>query len=371
MSGTNTNLPNLYEIFKAMHEDFHYCLQDQTSAYPTKELADSDGIEALELGERLFDAITSTAELPFIVEKNLDRCIIRKESRLISNGFYKYWQRSRIPNLAGYQFSEGIQVLLRVSEELRLSQVNFSGDPLSLLNRDGLLEGELINSFVLRVRDVIRTKQMIRQIEERKSQVKSDMRVSKLYAERIVANTPHVLIQRFDLHYHPQASQTISLHESNQHLDRFIEALKTQPELGFPVGWWWKREHLTEIGFVYSMVVFYDTSNHILDPLTVTTLLEIGWQNVTNNQGACTAHNYSSNSHKRLGNGFVSPTNPYPVQDLLFSIRLLILRDNYLRLSPNTKHSHIGMGPLPVLVKNHLVPPMHVTQQQLQPYYEL
>jgi hypothetical protein len=48
-----------------------------------------------------------------------------------------------------------------------------------------------------------------------------------------------------------------------------LEAFETDLNLGSPVGWFWKREYITEVGYRYYLFVFFDGQKTLYDPMNI------------------------------------------------------------------------------------------------------
>ena len=153
--------------------DYHYpegLDDDDTRWILSKDIQNEQFVAYMEAVEHFVDSVAKSAELPFIFDKNYTRTALNKPNNLgelfyklldhynnnvVNRGRFKsypeFLNTFRIPDdckPCNYEVSENMKILSDVASDLNLNRANFTRDPMSKITDDGLLEGELINSFV-------------------------------------------------------------------------------------------------------------------------------------------------------------------------------------------------------------------------------
>lgn len=370
---SNLTKPTTRDALESIWWDYHYPFTNghgNISWILSQDILNEESPDYLETVEHFIDSIAKSSELPFIFDKNLAGITLKKPNNL-GEQFYKLLglQNKQIvnpgefkPNSAHpntfkirygysirhkYQVSENMEILYFFASELNLNHVYFTGNPMSKITNDGLLlEGELINSFVTRLREATNRKSFKTKVDERKKESSQNFSKTKRYIERIHANNPFCLYGvRMVICYQNQYASSISLAESNARLMKFLDAFETDSQLGSPVGYWWKREYMSETGYRYYLIVFFN-SNY--DRTQIYANYNDHWSSITQNKGLSFIPNVPDRDYQRcnviplLQSGYIDSLN-----SILSSIQRMFMRDIYLRLESHQKLDYFGMGKLP------------------------
>lgn len=260
-------------------------------------------IDYLLLAETFLKKIQQSEALPFTIDKSFQGFKVIRENELgrlfyllheLKNGVGQ--QPNSFSSLHAfqpfkhYEPSEAEKVIDAISHEFPLQFVTFTRNPESELIEKGpggsernpdyysmqfnpphigltsqlasgkhILEGELINTLVIRLRESLRTNSFIASTNARKasSKVKTDQSVK--YIKQLYANNPDLFPIRILLFYNKGFGQ-ISAFESDQHFRLFIKELVSQKKYSGILGWWWKRGFMSETGFHYHIILFYPSS---------------------------------------------------------------------------------------------------------------
>lgn len=364
--------PSIQELFNIIEVYYAYPCSD--TQFPDRIIwPRSQDIESkpylkrcMELAENFVECVIKTKELPYVFDKSLtepprliENCPLgglfyEMISIYTPNQFHSSFLTPQNPysldffyqSLEPYEFSENVKILQSIARSLNLQYLRFTGNPLSPLHTNCLLEGDIINSLVLRLREA--TKKGFKLIiEKRKDYCRESFRKSKQYIERIYANFPFFDFFEWRVYY---TKKQEDLFESDKHLQQFLNLLKTAYEREVILGWWWKREYIREIGYYYSFFVFHDTQKD-QDIAELYNYYKNNWYNLTEFSGNIVYPSYQP--FIKNTDPAIFRTNPIyhsgPLNLALSYINLVIMRDIYLRLPSNPKIDNLGMGPLPKL----------------------
>ena len=160
---------------------------------------------------------------------------------------------------------------------------------------------------------------------------------------RLQENSPSLYGVPVVICYQSQYANTMTIKASEDHLMKFLEALKLYSEQAAPVGWWWKREHVTEVGYRYYLILFFDGQKGYFNLTDIQNVYGQQWCSVTENQG-----NYF------IPHDYIQQQTPNMPGDhlaiLSLTMQSLLKRDIFLRLKFEPSFDHFGMGKLPKVV---------------------
>lgn len=373
--------PTTRDVFQSIWFDYNYPegLDDSgnTRWILSKDIQNEQFVAYMEDVEYFVDSVAKSAELPFIFDKNFAGTTLNKSNKL-GELFYKllddynknvldisrfksdseFLNTFRIPSgckPCKYEVSENMEILSNVASDLNLNRATFTGDPRSKMTDngrftvDGLLEGELINSFIAYLGKTIRRKSFKTKLEERKKESSQNFNKTKRYIERLHTNHPSLHGVRMVICDHNQGDEDSTLQESDAHLMAFLEALKTDPTLGFPVGWWWKREYMSELGYFYYLIVFFEKQ---YDKTEINDTYNYHWSSITKGQGKYFVPVVLHRDYERCAIRLARRRYIDNPESFLSSIQRMLMRDIFLRLEGHQKLDYCGMGELPKLAEN-------------------
>ena len=304
--------------------------------------------------EALFEALRKSKGLTYVFEKNLTEVSVRQESPA-GRLFYQWIGHTVFPEPpAKYELNPESILLSSIAHQLGLTAARFSSQPdpmgLAIGASHNVLQGELIDSFGCRVFEVMQRAAFKEASKARQKEIQSAISKTERYFGRLENNSPYLGILRFELHYRPDPSVSISIQENAKHLDSLIAMLQERDELGGFVGYWWKRRYLPEKGLGIHLILLTDMEK--VDPMAWASRQtpEI-WKQVTNGQGiACELIDVGAvGNHRCWGSRKINIANTghSSLGEVLKSIRFMLESERYLRLEPHPKFAHWGMSELP------------------------
>lgn len=356
MNKQTQKLTNL-DSFRTIWRDYQYPIINLnndgiTTWMASQDIKDELSLTYFEAVEDLVDDASKLDGLPFVLERTLQCIKLKKENRLGA----KFCNLSRHPlytngvydKINGYEASENFKVYESIARDLNLNRVNFTGDPRSEIC-PGVCEGELTNSLITRLQETTRRKSFKMKVDERKKESTQGFTKSKRYVERLYANSPCLYAVEMFVYYRSEHAKSITLEQSSNHIKKFWEPFETNSAIGSPVGWWWKREYMTETSYCYKLIHFFDLQKSPYNPLWLDAYGR-HWASITNDEGAFVIPLVSRWDHPFSGPGSFHQDYRRSLDLLLSSIKLMLMRDIFLRLKRHKKISHFGMGELPKLL---------------------
>ena len=373
--------PTTRDALQSIWSDYNYLSNDQWIL--SQDIQNEQPIEYLEALEQFVESVAKSPELPFVFDKNFAGTTLKTPNNL-GKQFYDLlgWHNKNVVNpdefkpypefqntfrirnnysvRNHYEVSENMEIFYAVASDLDLYRAHFQGKPMSQLFNNGtvvLLEGELINSFVTHLRETTKRKSFKTKVEDRKKKSSQSFNQTKRYVDRLYTNTPSFFGMRMVMCYQSQYANTITLADSDSHLKKLFDAFETESTLGSPVGYWWKREYMTETSYRYYLIVFFNVN---YDLTQIHDNYSGNWSSITRNQGRCFIPVVPDRDYQRC-NAIVPPQGGYidNLNSLLSSIQRMFMRDLFLRLEYNQRFDHFGMGQLPKLTNTVL--PSNIT----------
>lgn len=289
------------------------------------------------------EVVRRSKSLAFEIERSMTGSILRK-STLLARYFYELLETPKGDTPPKHELSEHSEILGDTAIKLNLPNVQFTGNPLAIINADGLLEGELVNAFITRLREAARRKLFKTAADERKRQVSQCFHSFRRYLVHQVENNPGLNVLRADFGYEPVRQGEIALKESTSHVESLTQVLEGEFASSI-TGYWWKREHLMEIGYRYHFVLFVGMHASHTDQVALVQAIGNRWSTISNGRG--TAFNYINDprNYRSWGCGqlwhLLDNRN-----SLLQGVKLMLAKDAYLRLKQVQSIKNIGMGGL-------------------------
>jgi hypothetical protein len=281
---------------------------------------------------------------PYLFEKTLTG-VSFKASSPWGKQFYDLMTTPKGTIPQPFDVSENSTLLYEIAKKLNLPEA-FSGNPLSVITIDGLLEGELINTLFNRLHEAANRKGFKQGVDERKRQVAQLVSASKRYVTRVVESTPNLFVFRLEIGYQPGLGGSVDLKLADRHLQKFLEQLQAKIDPDTPLRFWYKRWFVSEAGYRTHLILFFDLSKICCDDRFFQTLAS-HWREVTEDKGVLFSHQSHQESHKRWGAGFLYSVSDLNCQSLLKSLKLMLEVDRLLYLVPHPEIKHVGMGLLP------------------------
>lgn len=313
------------------------------------------------------ESVSKSSSPAFVFEKTLSGSTLTK-SLPIARSFYDLLAVLKGDTPPLYDTNEYSKILTEVALRLNFPSAQFSGNPLSPISIDGLLEGELVNTLVARLREAAQRKSVRDRVREQKRRYNQSFNTFRRYLHRLVQNHPSLYVIRIDLGYTVDAAGGISNEESVMHLNRFISLLESDSICDAFAGHWWRREYISEVGNRYHLILFVDSQKSPCDQAFLQFLWQ-HWNDITEGRGMCFNHTYREDDYRSWGAGTVHNLWQNNQEILLRGVKLMLAGDCYLRLKENNGIGNFGIGKLPKLVDlapRDLFHPRHFESERCQ-----
>lgn len=334
------------EIQIAMQQDSYFPIHDRNGNFYRNHSQDisDEALKRLFLEHEFVELVKKTKGQVFSFEKSIQGTKLLSQSGLAKR-FYELLSNpsGKIP--AGFEPSENVNILGETIKRLNLQKIEFSCDPMTVVGHGGVLEGEIVNSLVTRLRESITSKSYKTAFEERKRLCSQAVHGTRRQIKRVVDNRS-VFIVRMDCFCPPDGSGARPLAEMEELYGRFMQAVKSDPALSALLGLWWFRDHWSEIGYRYHSIVIFDAVSGA-SGLNVAPTVGDHWNSVTDGKGICFQHLPCQDNYRSWGAGYLPAYSSHEIEILLHSTKLMLSRDLYLRPKQWQKSPHFGMLQLP------------------------
>lgn len=275
------------DIAYMIFQDFQFPAIDQFGSirwYASADIRSGDYCASLLAYEKLAKLISQTNGPAFIIDRRYGGTVLKKTLPVGKRFLETQLQNLLIATPMDYLPSESHQVLTKVAKDQNLGLVSFTQNPLAPVNHEGLREADLVNSFVIRVREALELASIKKRIEVRGKQFhnRSKMVQRNLDRLQLITLNPRIVEVRLD---YLGGSKPVSLNDSEAHI---MQSLADLHESAYAPLWpFWKRQHTSEAGYNYRCLLVYDglflesvqTSIHHLVGL---------WQKLTDGHGIAT-----------------------------------------------------------------------------------
>lgn len=261
-------------------------------------------IDYLSFAEYFLKMIQQSESLPFTIDKSFKGFKVIRENELgrlfynllkLQNGCdqpeYAFRNFHKNQLFMIYESSEAEKLIEEIGYGLGLDAVTFTGNPSSIISEPGyrispgifdqvlrgaeqdviastpslasgkqMLEGDLINTFVIRLRERVRSDSFIAVSNSRKASSKNKSDQSVKYVKQLYKKDPNLSTIRLLL-FHDPSFGWMPLSDSDQQFRRFLKTLDSQKKSSGLLGWWWKRGYMNETGFYYHLIFFHSSSS--------------------------------------------------------------------------------------------------------------
>ncbi len=338
------NMPEETQI--AMQQDFYFPILDRNGKFYRNHSQDisNEALKRLVMEHEFVELVKKTKGPVFSFEKSIQGTSLLSQS-VLAKRFYELLSNpsGKIP--AGFEQSENVNILGETIKSLNLQNIEFSCDPMTVVGQGGVLEGEIVNSLITRLRESTISKSYKTAFEERKRLCFQAVHGTRRKIKRVVDNRS-VFIVRMDCFCPPDGSGVRPLAEMQELHGRFMQAVKSDPALSALLGVWWLRDFLSEIGHRYHSVIIFDAANGP-NGLNVAPTVGAHWNSVTDGKGICCQHFPCQDNYRSWGAGLLPAYSSNGIEMLLHSAKLMLSRDLYLRPKQWQKFPHFGMLQLP------------------------
>lgn len=331
-----TPMSPLFEALQAVEDDNTYF----SGGYLYKSTATSGPVlEMIRAAEELAALIKRIDGPLFQIFKTSQGTFQGKHHEKASL-FYRFAQ-SRILLSPALDPSESLHVLRSIWGEIIPNHIPLTGNIAARVGGRDVWEGELINTYAARCRDILRGKRYRERLRERRQFVSSLIAKTKRYIERLAQVHCNAHVSRFDLGHQAGERQAHDLETADRLLREFIRELMGSSDTHAPLGYLFKREFVAEIGYRTHLILFSDLGS--TSPTNTALRVEDLWKKAAGERASAFDYAQLDANYRSWGCGPLAWSRPGLVEGL----RRLLQRDLYLRLAPDERFVHFGLGELP------------------------
>lgn len=335
--------PTPYDVFNTITAEAYY-VRSYGHAFRWLQSQDKPAelIQRVVSTHLLVKEIQTSTSPPLEIVREAGRIRIKKALHL-ADDLYKVMHNHALPAPTKYQLSPHAVQLDTVVRSLGLNVIHLSGNPLALVSNDGLLEGEIINSLALRIKEGVESSQFHKFTSARMERFNKTMSTSLRYLKRCVEQHPHLYVTRWEFSSGTPDQPAMA---ASQQILAFFTALADDLKEVL-AGHWFKREYRTETGFTHHVVLFCD-STVVCGSSALENAVLHSWGNATHGKGLAHSLQLRPENSRTWGIGMVHGQS---VEPLFHSVRLMLETDRYFELSSAEHFPHVGMGKLPSATK--------------------
>lgn len=323
------------DISCMIFQDFQFPVNDPFGSirwYASTDIRSGDYCAGLLAFEKLAKLFFQTNGPAFLIARSYTGTVLKKATPAGKRFLETQHQDLFITTPMGYLPSEAHQALTKVAKDQNLGLIAFSQNPLATVNLEGLLEADLANSFVIRIREALEHPSTKNRIETRKKLFHHRSKIIHRNLDRLQLMTVQPRIVEIRLDYLGGA-KPFSLEDSEAHIKQFVADIQESAYL--PLWHFWKRQHTSETGFNYRCLFVFDSL--FLDSVQNSIHHLVGlWQQVTDGRGIAT---WSQD----FGADFKAASR---------HAKMMFQRDMILQLQESPELQHFGIGDPPVITKN-------------------
>ena len=323
------------DISCMIFQDFQFPVIDQfgsISWYTSADIRSGDYCASLLASEKLAKLINHTDGPAFLIARSYTGTVLKKATPVGKRFLESQLQNLFITTPMDYLPSEAHQVLMKVAKDQNLGLVAFTQNPLATVNHEGLLEADLANSFVIRVREALELPSTKNRIETRKKLFHHRSKMIQRNLDRLQLMTVQPRIVEIHLDYLGGA-KPFSLDDSEAQIKQFIADIQESAYL--PLWHFWKRQHTSETGYNYRCLFVFDSL--FLDSVQNSIYHIVGlWHQLTDGRGIAT---WSQD----FGADFMAASR---------HAKMMFQRDMILQLKESPELQHFGIGDPPAITKD-------------------
>ena len=284
------------------------------------------------------EQVSNTEGEVFTFEKTVSQVSLKKSS-LLAPQLYEIDFLCRWATPRNCLLSDHFSLFDRTAIDLGFDNAQLTRNPLSSILKDGLLEGELLNTFVSRLRSGSKRKSFKVRADSWRQNLSKINHSFRRYVLRLYENNPNTYVHRLDIGYIPGSFDQSFRSELLSHIQQFTDRLESDFSESI-CGFWWKREFLSEIGYRYHLIIFSTTMNYF-NAQALNNQIVACWNDIAQGNGKC----YTPVNYRNIGIGAMGI---HSIREaLLDSVKLMLKTQSYLILQPFQSFDNFGIGKLP------------------------
>lgn len=341
---TTTNwTPTPEDAFHAIATDaFYPSLPEHDFVWHQSHNKPSALVERVIKMHILVQALQTSKKPPFDITREPGNISVRNNTDT-AIALYQALETLDLQAPPKYQLSPYVQHLQAVINNLNHHWTGLSGNPLAVVSNDGLLEGELINSIAHRTKEGLKRALSDSIATARTARFNRNLSTSTRYLNRCLENYPNLHVMRLEMEC---LAPDIDARMASSQIGSFFTALTDHLKDNL-VGYWFKREYRTEIGYTHHAILLHG-GRTAYDHDVLEGDVDEHWKSVTYGVGRIYPLTWHTDNYRSHGIGTIwNQSSPA----LLDSVRLMLETDRYFELACAAHFPHVGMGKLPAVKK--------------------
>jgi len=304
--------------------------------YISNDFATYGLLENINREQQYVESLEASNGVAFQLDRDRSQTRIAKE-HTAGHYFYSLIAVPKPNPPSQYRFGEVSNLLHEVAVELNIHGAMFSGNPMAVVGADGYREAELANAFGQRVYERKKNTVFKDRLNAKKRRIKQAIAKATRLIERSMEGQSLLRCERVELTFEREGSE-LTLKEADKRFQSLLEALS---DAGLPsaVAGLWFREHLTEIGWRFHLVLLVDGMHPSSARDEVVQKLQKLWSQATKYRGLTFPLWGLPDQVRTWGStGLLI----YVKSQLLDSIALMLHRELYFQLDTPPDVEHFG-----------------------------
>lgn len=311
--------------------------QGGTDQYVSHDFATNGLLENIIREQQYVESLEASKGVAFQLGRDRSRTWIAKE-HTAAHQFYRLIAVPKPNQPPAYRLGEVSNLLFEVATELNIRSSMFTGNPMAVVGVDGYREAELANAFGQRVYERKKNTVFKDKHNGQKRRIKQAIAKATRLIERTMDGRCMLRCERFDLVFEKEWTG-MSLQEADKRFQRFLEAFADWESKATVAGLWF-REHLSETGYRFHLILLVDGFTPASAGGWVSQELEKLWSTATKFRGYVFPLWAQQSQPRTWGSkGLLIDVKGL----LLESIALMLNRELYLRLDAPPDMEHFGI----------------------------
>lgn len=299
--------------------------------------------ERIQAEEALCNAVKKSGGMAFVIERDANGAKVIRTFPA-AQCFYQliscHWN-SRIEKYRLGIRSEKIEEILR---GFNVQGTIFTKNPLAMIT-EGVVEGDIVNAIARRIFEVVTGKSLIAKIKAERSDLRNAYTKAERLMHRLLENHGRLAGLPMNLCYRAEYSNKDVFVHAEKHLGRFLALFDEMQKSSGLAGFWWKHEHVPGLGYRHYLLAWFREAGDHRDALA--DAIRSAWEKATDGYGYVEYNEFDQQIPRSWGMQSLIMKGSVPLQDTLKSIQLMLLRDQYCRLSLWGTAQPFGYSPLP------------------------
>jgi hypothetical protein len=246
-------------------------------------------------------------------------------------------------------FSANVELFFEICVEQNLTYDSLPKEPSAFSHRYKQTGAEIFNDFIGAIAKKASTPEFKRKVYSREYNAVRNLRSASKYVSDLFSRYSRLLVVRVDFGFKIDVANQlrgVTVTEAQTFLDRFLNNRRGNSLFSDLKGYIWKLESGKEKGYHFHFFLFFGGDKVKKDEHYGKMIGEY-WCKVTNGLGIYHNCNANKQKYRRCGIGMVDHSDIEMQGNLLYALKYLFKKEQYLREKFNSKTRVFGRGEKP------------------------